>query len=352
MNELEDTIKNYESVILWLWNPILYSELSTKLIYDVLSNSKEKSLLLPLTKTIYLKNVIYLLVYKYGDKLTTINESLRAICTNIHHNKEIIYVLDEKLIGLVKKNLSCLKIEYSLSGEILNNVIKPFANKIKENIINSHQMDYVSKKSHKGYPEPHPEYGLITLEMQECYHKGCHATFSSPEALKKHLIDNNSYIHGMHKSHEYITSVEYGWGFLKPVEIIKKNKLTQCPALICNKKHVIFTTEELIYHFQELGISPYWSPGWKPKLAISEPPKAQINLTEKKEKLIVLSEMMNIIEEGTDSSLCICCLVNRRNIIFFPCNHQIICFDCSKRVESETCLICKEEIKYRFPTEL
>ncbi|AYV80972.1 MAG: hypothetical protein Harvfovirus12_8 [Harvfovirus sp.] len=324
--------------ILWLWNPILYSEMPVDVIYSVLGSLNERSLVYPLGKSLYLKNLLYVLVNKFGMDVVRVNEVLVSV---------VACAVDEKLVALVFRNLSNMKIVDVWSKEIFEIYIVPFVKKLKEVV-----PVVVSKKDlmiHKGYPEPHPIDGMVSLELMECYYKGCHRFFGSIESLKGHLIDNNAYIHGMHKSHENITCVEIGWGYKSPVEIIKKNGLTQCPALICNKKNQVFTTDELVYHFQELGIRPYWTAEWKAKVVEEKAPTGK---APSEKPIVVLNEMMNIIDEGLESSLCICCLNNSRNIVFFPCNHQIICFDCEKQLESTNCLICKEVIRYRFPTAL
>ena len=66
------------------------------------------------------------------------------------------------------------------------------------------------------------------------------------------------------------------------------------------------------------------------------------NLKRENEKL------QNIINNSdikkADSTLCVLCFENERNVLFRPCNHLVICDTCSGQTDFTECIICKQVI--------
>lgn len=65
------------------------------------------------------------------------------------------------------------------------------------------------------------------------------------------------------------------------------------------------------------------------------------NLKRENEKL---QSIINKSEKKTDSTLCVLCFDNERNVLFRPCNHIVICDTCSGQTDFTECIICKQII--------
>jgi len=64
-----------------------------------------------------------------------------------------------------------------------------------------------------------------------------------------------------------------------------------------------------------------------------------------KYKIISYKQMLidkNI--DKKDSVYCIICMDNNRNVLFKPCNHIVICDNCSGTTDLRECIICKVKI--------
>lgn len=48
--------------------------------------------------------------------------------------------------------------------------------------------------------------------------------------------------------------------------------------------------------------------------------------------------------EHDESSACILCFEQRRNVLFRPCNHLLICDNCSGKTSFHECIVCKHPI--------
>ena len=59
-------------------------------------------------------------------------------------------------------------------------------------------------------------------------------------------------------------------------------------------------------------------------------------------------KLQNIINKSNkkkaDSTLCVLCFENERNVLFRPCNHLVICDTCSGQTDFTECIICKQVI--------
>ena len=62
---------------------------------------------------------------------------------------------------------------------------------------------------------------------------------------------------------------------------------------------------------------------------------------------IVLIIYINLVEasEKQDESLCIVCLTNKRNALFYKCGHNVACIDCSNAIRRDKCPVCFQIIK-------
>lgn len=159
--------------------------------------------------------------------------------------------------------------------------------------------------SHKGQPLPDPENGRPYIDWKECYHEGCHKKFNSEDELIKHLKNFSVYTPSYHRIHEIIV-----WQNKLTVEKIIEKNMTKCPAFICQYQNTN-SVDEVIEHFQKLGIEPIWHKG----LDFSKKP------TETKYNFNSGTKIYN-------SDTCIICLENKANIIFDKCLHCLLCIDC------------------------
>lgn len=60
-------------------------------------------------------------------------------------------------------------------------------------------------------------------------------------------------------------------------------------------------------------------------------------------------EILEIAPDQLNSDTCVICLSNKKEIVFYPCGHQCLCLDCSKRFQDQArhmiCPICRNRIK-------
>ena len=73
-------------------------------------------------------------------------------------------------------------------------------------------------------------------------------------ALKRHLRVHRSYVPGLHQMHETIVRESE----LTPAKVLQY-KLTRCPSVVCSEGAREFTPEQLVDHFKQLGIEPFWT---------------------------------------------------------------------------------------------
>jgi hypothetical protein len=159
---------------------------------------------------------------------------------------------------------------------------------------------------HKGQPLPDPNSGRPYIEWKECYHEGCHKTFSTGEKLIEHLKNFQVYTPSYHRIHEIIV-----WNNKLTIDKIREQNITKCPAFICQYQHMN-STDEVIEHFQKLGIEPIWHKGLDFSVKQNQEVKYNFNPNTK----------------IYDSDNCIICLENKANIIFDKCLHCLMCIDC------------------------
>lgn len=191
----------------------------------------------------------------------------------------------------------------------------------------SHFLQQESEHSHEGYPLPDPEKGRPFLNWNICMYDGCFQKFSDPNDLITHLNWFGCYTPCYHLIHEQ--SIESAK--LTPAYVME-HKLTKCPAYIC-KQNSYETPDELISHFQELGIKPFWTPGCVIK--------------KKEDKDTKYFE--DISGSYYDSEECVVCCYNKPDLICTPCFHRVYCVSCYNEHKVDKCPLCRGTIGKIFP---
>lgn len=252
--------------------------------------------------------------------------------------KVINYIIENKIlnkidISFLKKMISEAKL-YKFNP-INANILKIIVEFSNSQIIKTFFSEKIPKICydqnncpHIGYPLPDKQLGRPRLEWKVCYYNKCHKYFNNIMGLKTHLTSLGKLTHGFHQFHE-ISVKELK---LTPEKIIKEN-LAKCPSLICDKKNYIFRPEELINHFEILGIEPFWKQGMSFNNEIE-----QVNLGD------IVYKKIYIMEE------CLICLENKPMILFLPCYHNVICINCILKVSLNfSCPVCRNNIDKIIP---
>lgn len=189
------------------------------------------------------------------------------------------------------------------------------------------KLDVIPKEQaiHIGQPLPDPFIGRPYIAYQKCMHTNCNEYFNTDNELIKHLKQYKVYTPSYHKLHEDIVT-ELGLTENK----IKEEKIKKCPSWIC-KEPEFNSPEDLIKHFQRLGIIPFWKLGMK------------------FEKEYEFNKNIKLF----DSKECIICLENKPNIIFNICMHCCYCVTCYnnfiKLNSTLKCPLCREFFTKIYP---
>ena len=192
-----------------------------------------------------------------------------------------------------------------------------------------------AKPTHKGQPLPDPITGRPYIDWKECYHEGCHKTFSYDHQLIEHLKQMGAYTQSYHKIHEIIV-----WQNKLTEDKVIESNMKKCPAFICQYSDMN-STEEVIEHFRKLGIEPFWKRG----LDLSSKNESGEYMFKKEVKIF-------------NTDICVLCLENKPNIILDKCLHCCFCIDCfllSTSPESNVswnilkCPICKTFYSKVYP---
>lgn len=106
--------------------------------------------------------------------------------------------------------------------------------------------------SHSGLPIPADTYAKISWKY--CAHAGCNEQFYNEDHLIAHLESNNCYSFGFSKSHDHIIKINN----VRTIEDLKTilNGSTQCPSMLCDFSGATF--EDVVKHFREIGIRPFY----------------------------------------------------------------------------------------------
>lgn len=226
----------------------------------------------------------------------------------IHGNKPIIF---KPFI----QNEVQTKVNYLLSNNL---VIKKKAS--TKNVIDV---------PHDGLPIPDPELGRPHLQWRKCYFPNCGREFNTPVELVTHLQKCNAFTQGYHWAHE-----EALYCIIGP-DYVRENNITKCPSWACNQK-TFNSPEDLIKHYQELGIEPFWEKGM---CFFSDD-----NLSKSDYKRMLCSVPKFFVTET-----CMICLDNPVEFLLDKCRHHIYCFDCLKVCNKESCPICRAKIDKFIP---
>lgn len=276
------------------------------------------------------------------------NLVIKKIILNLHHREydtqaiknfliESKYI-DKSIINNDKQLIDLIIRSTQLKLHMLDSVtvkkLADFTKSIPKKII----------KSHIGYPLPDPIHGRPTFGWGKCAYDGCNygyrinknfQGFLSGLELADHLRENNSLTYGLHLFHENIVSTYK----LTPEKFLKSSGTLRCPSLVCNKADYNFSPEELIQHFRVLGIYPFWKVGDKITPEEAGAIKLEYNRFNK-------AALGNIFDENC----CAVCLENESNIIFIPCFHQIVCWDCASMLKGDQqCPLCRKQIDMQLP---
>lgn len=234
-------------------------------------------------------------------------------------------ILVDYNVDQLKIMISCLRVE----NDQLEENLRPLTRKIYKVLVGMASKTHVMYDCHQNhdaeYPSLHEQEGRPYLNWKECYYEDCHLKFKSAETLMEHLNQVGKYTPRFHLAHENIVS----YGNLSPEKILNDG-LTRCPSLICNKSNVIFTPEELCEHFMKLGIKPFWYPG----VYIAHPEKDQSLGSRCYEKIYINDD-------------CGICLEQPSTTIILPCYHNVICLECSPKLDK--CPMCRASITRILP---
>jgi hypothetical protein len=237
------------------------------------------------------------------------------IFIQLHETKQIIFKPFDK-------SEAKTKIDYLLR----NNLFKQNLTTKKEKNI-----------PHNGLPLPDPELGRPKLNWRQCYFENCGKIFSTPSALVQHLTECNAYTQGYHWAHENALYCVIG------PQYVKNHKLTKCPAYVCNDKS-FGTPEELIRHWQLLGIEPFWQKGMC-FLSDSDNNMSIKNLSNIKER----KKMLFSVPKLFVTDMCMICLENPTEVVLDKCRHHVYCINCLKTCSKETCPVCRTKIDNFIP---
>jgi hypothetical protein len=223
------------------------------------------------------------------------------VSVDIIDKKYIDKIFIDKLIKVIqsyKKEtpIHMYKVE-DFDKNILKEHIDIFSQMLKKN-------NYTNMNiSHQGLPIPHSINGRPKIGWCECYYDGCHNKFESGQELIDHLKYYGCYTPNYHVCHEEIVLQN---NKITPKYFIE-NKITTCPSWICKNKNFV-SPEEVIEHFQELGIYPFWQEGITIK-----PKTGDINYLNKLDTKFYNSET------------CVICIDHKPSIINYPCLHHVYC---------------------------
>jgi hypothetical protein len=250
------------------------------------------------------------------------------------HNYDINIILD---IMQNKMNLELSKEAEQYLRDLLpliksiniNNRKECDISKLNKIISYFYKLDIITDKkpTHEGQPLPHVQQGRPYIDWLRCYHENCYERFDKENDLIKHLKKFKVYTPNYHNFHEAEINV------LKLTEekVIQEN-ITKCPAAIC-KDNNFNTPQQLIEHFQRLGLEPFWKKGMiiKNKKDYNFDPKVKI---------------FNVDE-------CVICCEAKPNLIFDNCLHCCFCIECYEADlqynSIKKCPICRESYNKIYP---
>lgn len=186
----------------------------------------------------------------------------------------------------------------------------------------------IMEKIHTGQPIPDPEKGRPYIDWKQCKYFGCNKSFDNANELIKHLVKYSCYIERFHWHHEAIVKSKN----LTPEKVIENNMIS-CPSIICSK-YKFKSSGDLINHFIELGIEPFWEKGM---VILPNNPFTSFTSTEIKK--------INVY----NSDECLVCLSDKPKLVNLPCMHKIYCIGCWIEGKFNKCAVCTFKVDKVIP---
>jgi len=64
-------------------------------------------------------------------------------------------------------------------------------------------------------------------------------------------------------------------------------------------------------------------------------------------KLVELTQQILVekVSRRADENLCVCCSLEKKNVVLFPCTHMCVCEKCALLIDSK-CPLCREDLQY------
>ncbi len=190
-------------------------------------------------------------------------------------------------------------------------------------------INYIKIKNvhHQGLPVPDPCLGRPRLSWCRCQYLNCGKIFTCASDLVRHLVNNNVYAQGYHQDHERALK---GW----TVDNVISKSLIRCPSIVCSvNTENINNPHDLIKHFTELGISPFWQPS-----SIEQDEKSYIGI-----------ELIKKVPKLYLENVCPICLENNAQVIINSCGHHVYCITCMKNCDKYRCPICRCKVDCFWP---
>ena len=285
-----------------------------------------------------------LMINKFFEYTKWKGIDLDTLCVVIfnHINK----LNENQIINLDIEEINLMKVHISSYYKLIETKSVNFVpynyeelNKIIVKLINSNivgKKDYLNPDTHLGQPIPDPIMGRPKLDWCVCQYKGCGKKFTKASQLTAHLQELNIYTPSFHLSHEESVQIHN----FTPEKVLTLN-ITKCPSWLCDTKD-FSTSQDLIKHFQILGIKPFWKQGMV------------IENGDYNEKL--KNTLLNNLKIY-DVPKCVICLEGKANIIVSRCFHQVYCQDCvwvinKSSTNSSTishCPICRGKADTFYP---
>jgi len=180
---------------------------------------------------------------------------------------------------------------------------------------------------HYGQPLPDSDLGRPHLMWCKCQHADCGKMFKKASDLVAHLVKNNVYTQGYHLEHENAVK-----RLDLTTEKVIEEKMFRCPSTMCN--FISENPQQLIDHFQQLGIEPFWKVGMK---------------IEPQTSLICGMDLIHKAPKIFASNNCVICMDEVAQILINNCGHHVYCLGCFKICDKNRCPICRNKVDKFWP---
>lgn len=359
------------SILVWFSNPFVYRGVSSlEDCMKALLHLKDQRMLFPINRSPWIRNLLYFLVYEemHLSSLDSEEKTLHSqnlVLDKVHAQVNTFFskwflpplVIEKSVLTLIAKEFQ----KSQITDMVCQNKISywdkdeeartQLADRLFHDVFHDVKSDTVNSK-HVGFPLPHETKGRPKIGMLECLHENCLSpTFPSGTELVVHLIRENCFTPYYHHWHEDYIQRHSASDIYSMEQDTKHKGKWECPVFCCSQEFGTFP--ELIYHFESLGIAPFWKPGWQPKphkLPVES--HKQIPVPVNFQDKLVLQSHIQIKESSLQiqENMCICCEEEVQEIVFLPCGHRTVCFTCYSKLEKKICLECRAVIEFVFPT--